>query len=164
MTKKLDLLGRQFGRLSVTRAAPNAPEGPTAWVCNCICGNVKTVRTNHLVRGAVISCGCYHKERHTTHGRYTTPEYQAWVNIKGRCLNPKSPKYADYGGRGIQMCDRWRDDFAAFLADMGPRPAGRYTIERVDNEGHYEPSNCIWATYAVQSRNKRPKWNKRANA
>lgn len=164
MTQPLNLAGIRYGRLTAVERATNTRGGQAVWVCQCDCGNTKSVLANHLRRGAVVSCGCYHKDNHTTHGQYKSPEYGTWVNIKGRCLNPNSPKYPDYGGRGIQMCDRWKSSFAAFLADMGPRPAGRYTIERLDNDGHYEPGNCIWATYAVQSRNKRPKWNKRANA
>lgn len=89
------------------------------------------------------------------HGGVGTPEYRIWTHMKGRCLNETDARYADYGGRGIIVCDRWVESFAAFLADMGPRPSKSHSIDRIDNDGGYEPSNCRWATDQEQSLNKR---------
>ncbi len=92
------------------------------------------------------------------HGWWGTPEYRAWVDLIARCENPKHPRFADYGGRGVLVCPRWRSSFAAFLADIGPRPAPRLSIDRIDNDGNYEPGNCRWATTKVQAANKRNPW------
>jgi hypothetical protein len=89
------------------------------------------------------------------HGLHGVPEYWVWHRAKDRCKNPNNPKFKHYGGRGIKMCQEWRDSFAAFIASMGRRPAGRYTLDRIDNNGDYEPGNCRWATYAAQNRNNR---------
>ncbi len=91
-------------------------------------------------------------------GKYnsrTTPEYRVWANIKQRCLNPKHPHFAYYGGRGVTICSRWIDSFDNFYEDMGARPTPKHTVERKETDGHYEPGNCEWATMAVQSANRR---------
>ncbi len=95
----------------------------------------------------------------TKHGKCRTPEWRSWQSAIGRCERPSMPSYPDYGGRGIAMCDRWRRDFSAFLADMGARPAGT-TLDRIDPNGDYEPGNCRWATLSEQNRNKRPESRK----
>lgn len=108
--------------------------------------------------GGVVSCGCYQKERtvaaSTTHGATGTPEYSRWAHMIARCEDPSSEHFDRYGGRGIVICERWRRDFSAFLADMGPLPSPKHSIERLRNDGNYEPGNCEWVTVKAQARNK----------
>jgi len=103
--------------------------------------------------GNTSSCGCLQREAVTKHGQAGTPEYQAWNSCRNRCNNPSYQGYADYGGRGIAVCDRW-DDLENFLADMGPRPKG-CSLDRIDNELGYSPENCKWSTQSEQGRNRR---------
>lgn len=158
-----DLSGQTFGRLTVLRRVENDKHSKTRWACRCECG-VEVVRSAHLMRkGESLSCGCLQRETNvsapTRHGnarvKATTREYEAWSNMLARCENPKATHFDNYGGRGISVCERWHD-FALFLADMGPRPSPKHTIDRYpNNDGHYEPSNCRWATMVQQCRNKR---------
>ena len=122
------------------------------WLCRCKCGCERTVVTEALRSGASRQCrSCGAK----THGGSKTPEYQIWRGIIQRCTNTKSPGYARYGARGISVCCRWRDNFPAFMLDIGTRPSAKHSIDRIDNDGNYEPSNCRWATKKQQERNKR---------
>jgi hypothetical protein len=160
MTQLRDLTGQTFGRLVATKRAPNHGRR-TMWECLCECGNVTTVHMDSLVARLTESCGCLRKEvtaeRSITHGatigRKDTKEYKSWTGCKDRCFNPNSEKYYRYGGRGITVCERWVNDFAAFLSDMGLCPKG-LTLERVNLNGNYEPLNCIWADSHTQARNR----------
>ena len=151
----LDLTGSKFGRLDViAKAQVKGPRGEIYWVCKCNCGNTKNVRANQLTRGVTKSCGCLHRESVTHHGMTGLPTFRSWESMKQRCLNPKDPNYHHYGGRGIQVCERWVNSFDSFLADMGQRTSGT-TLDRIDVNGNYEPSNCRWATSKVQNNNQR---------
>lgn len=152
---RTDLLGRRFGRLIALEYIIGK-----RWRCRCDCGNELTVMTCHLRRGDTNSCGCLQKEllskRRKTHGHsHGTAEYAAWHHMKQRCEDVNHPAYKNYGARGITVCERWRKDFTAFLADMGLKPHPRLTLERVNNEKGYSPENCTWATYYQQIHNRR---------
>lgn len=128
-------------------------------ICRCICGVEREVVINNLKRGISKNCGCKTGEMiaalETTHGMSYTPEYKAWAKMKERCHNPKCKDYADYGGRGISVCERWASSFEAFYADMGPRPSSQHSIDRIKVDGNYEPGNVRWADKVVQAGNKR---------
>lgn len=166
MSEKIDLTGQRFGRLTVIGFAESRKRknGSTEifWNCVCDCGKVtKPIRTRSLRHGAIRSCGCLKrdevKKRSTKHGLYNSRIYQTWADMKSRCYNSKHKAYRHYGGRGITVCEEWRNDFKAFY-DWAIAN-GYYddlSIDRIDVNGNYEPSNCRWATAKVQIHNRRP--------
>ena len=169
-SNKIDLIGKKFGRWTVLRFS-RTQKGKTIWVCRCECGVEKEVYGGNLLRGVSQSCGCFRVEVVSkikrTHGasgynvKGRGPLYVTWSNIRRRCLDREDVRFKDYGGRGIAVCARWRDGdggltgYECFVADMGPKPTKKHSVERKDVNGNYDPGNCVWATQAEQTRNKR---------
>lgn len=149
--RRADLSGKQFGRLTATDYA-----GDRRWNCLCDCGAIVSVDTYQLTKGRTRSCGCFRSELMRTlrrkHGMSNGYEWHCYYGMLDRCYNQKSSGYKNYGGRGITVCDRWRESFENFLFDMGRRPDG-CSIDRADVNGNYEPGNCTWATPYQQARN-----------
>lgn len=157
----IDISGKRFNRLVAKEPVGQDAGGNWRWKCICDCGSITTVKYTNLSRGTSKSCGCLAKERSsvraTTHGMANTPTYRSWMSMKRRCLDSSAPNFANYGGRGIQVCTRWLI-FENFLADMGIRPEN-HTLDRIDNAAHYTPENCRWADDVTQHRNTRANVN-----
>lgn len=154
MRRLIDLTGQTFGMLTVLARADNSKHDRVMWQCKCACGEIRVVRGGHLRRGISKSCGCTRFKHGCARSGRQTPEYRAWSNMRNRCANPKHADYASYGGRGISVCDRWRDSFKDFLSDMGPRPDD-HSLDRINNDGDYEPGNSKWSTVMEQNNNTR---------
>lgn len=148
-------LNTRYGRLMVIGQLARSSKGHSTWICNCACGSVLiVVRGDQLTTGKTRSCGC---ARRSSLGLSNSPTYKTWAAMRRRCNDVNHPRYEDYGGRGITVCERWNDrrkGFAAFVEDMGLRPNG-LTLDRIDVEKGYEKSNCRWATLIEQ------RWNRR---
>ena len=156
----LDLVAKRFTRLLVIARVGTDKYGSALWKCVCDCGSECVINAGSLMSRNTKSCGCLPHDRWRKHGHNTkegpSATYRSWVSMTSRCTNPKHNSWEDYGGRGIRVCERWRGEhgFENFLADLGERPEG-HTLDRIDVNGNYEPSNCRWATYSEQRRNQR---------
>lgn len=147
----IDLKGRRFGRWLVVERTAQIKK--VRWICECDCGTVKEVASADLKSGRTNSCGCILRDRKgTTFNGIHQREYRSWSAMKQRCYYAKHNEYHRYGGRGISMCDSWRESFSNFYADMGNCPDG-FSIDRIDNNGDYCPSNCKWSGAVEQSSN-----------
>lgn len=161
MVKPVDMTGKKYNSITAIKIVGVASSGDKKWLFVCDCGIEFEANGYYARSGKVISCPKCAAERtriaSVKHGLSKTPEFSTWTDIKSRCYNKNRKEFYRYGGRGISVCKRWLDSFDNFLADMGKRPSPNHSIERLNNNGNYEPSNCKWATMSEQQRNKRNK-------
>ena len=158
----IDLTGHVFGKLTVIKKAKTnkrIKQKTARWWCQCSCGKITVVDGHCLRRGNTKSCGCLHNEllvkRNIIHGMSHAPEYRTWHHMKERCYNPNEKRFKDYGGRGIIVCDEWKESFSEFYSHIGPRPTAKHSIDRINNNRGYFPGNVRWALPITQSNNKR---------
>ncbi len=160
MYKVKSLIGIKFGKLTVVRRAeknyvtPSSGNSEPRWFCKCDCGKTTTLKGSSLKTGHTKSCGCLSVESATTHGLHKHPIYQTWRSMLNRCYNPKCERYPVYGGRGITVCDRWKNSLENFIADIPKRPSKLHSIDRINNDLPYQPGNVKWSTAQEQASNK----------
>ena len=166
MKKRVDdfsiYIGKKFELLTVYGIGKSKNRSMGVLICLCDCGNIKEIPPYRLISGDTKSCGCLRTKklnefsyRHGQGGFNKTSEYRTWKGMKYRCFGKNCKAYKNYGGRGITVCERWKDSFHNFYSDMGKRPSNLYSIDRINNDGNYEPSNCRWATRKEQNSNTR---------
>ncbi len=160
-TRKLPPMaaGQRYGQLVAICQTGRNKQYNAIWKFLCDCGKETEKLAIKVIHGHTRSCGCLRKVLFSTltktHGLRRTREYKSWAALKQRCLNPDDAAFRHYGERGIKVCERWRDSFENFYADMGPRPSPKHSIDRINNDGNYEPGNCRWATASEQVKNRR---------
>lgn len=156
-TKYIKNVGEKHNRLTINEIIEEYKNGYIYGWCTCDCGTVKKIIIRYVLNGRIKSCGCFLSEstskRAKTHGKSNSSEYRIYHGMIDRCYKPSQKHYKRYGGRGIIVCDRWLESFDNFYADMGDRPY-KTSLDRIDNDGNYEPSNCRWATHSQQQKNK----------